>query len=319
MPAFMSAFAGPLFVLVFTLSQAFRDVYFGSVFQRFDFFAVLFLAFALSTVIFGVVALIRAPGDFRKLRGQGGTVIMVNLTTALAWSSYFFALTYIDPSVVNTIHSAMGPLVVVVLGAFGVALAQQTATGTAERIGYAGIALSVVALWVVVLGGYGGFAQKNLSASIAGLALLTVSGTSITISLLYCKRLQDSGVGADALTTVRYITLIVFAAVMMVWHVKPLGIDVPSQAVTLGIASLLLLVLPLYSLQVGIGRTSPLTANIVRALSPVLVFALEQFDGRMRYSTPVLVCILIYSASVILSNVARGWRDERAPAVGVGG
>jgi drug/metabolite transporter (DMT)-like permease len=311
----MSAFAGPLLVLVFTLSQAFRDVYFGSVFQRFDFFAVIVLAFALSTVIFGVVALIRAPGDFRKLRGQGFTVLMVNVTTAMAWSSYFFALTYLDPSIVNTIHSAMGPLVVVVLGAFGVALAQQTATGTAERFGYTGIALSVVALWFVVLGGHAGFAQSNLATSIAGLALLTVSGTSITISLLYCKRLQDNGVGADALTAVRYVALMAFAVVMLLARDKPTGIDTAGEVGILSVASLLLMVLPLYALQVGIGRTSPLTANIVRALSPVMVFALEQFDGRMRYSWPVLVCILVYSASVILSNVARGWRDERAPAV----
>lgn len=311
----MSALAGPLLVLVFTLSQAFRDVYFGSVFQRFDFFAIIFLAFVLSTMIFGVVAWRRAPGDFRKLRGQGGTVLAVNLTTALAWSSYFFALTYIDPSIVNTIHSAMGPLVVVVLGAFGVALAQPSSTGTAERVGYVGIALAVVALWFVVLGGHAGFAQKDLSASIAGLALLTVSGTSITVSLLYCKRLQDKGIGADALTTVRYVALIVFAAIMMFWRNRPTGLDTPSQAGILALASLLLLVLPLYSLQVGIGRTSPLTANIVRALSPVMVFALEQFDGRMRYSAAVLVCILVYSASVILTNVARGWRDAPVPAV----
>jgi drug/metabolite transporter (DMT)-like permease len=276
--------------------------------------AVTLLAFSLSTVIFALVALIRAPGDFRKLRGQGWTVLAVNVTTALAWSSYFFALTYLDPSIVNTIHSAMGPLVVVVLGAFGISLAQRTTTTPVERIGYVGIALSVVALWFVVIGGHAGFAP-NFAASIAGLALLTVSGTSITISLLYCKRLQDNGVGADALTAVRYLGLILFAGTMILWRGKPTGIEGLSQAATLSIAALVLLVLPLYSLQVGIGRTNPLTANIVRALSPVLVFALEQFDGRMRYSLPVLICILVYSASVILSNLARGWRETPAPAV----
>ena len=32
---------GPLLVLIFTLSQSVRDVYFGSVFQRLDFFLVI--------------------------------------------------------------------------------------------------------------------------------------------------------------------------------------------------------------------------------------------------------------------------------------
>src|SRR4051812_35939782 len=127
----MSTLLGPLLVLVFTLSQSFRDVYFGSAFQQFDFFAVILLAFTISTVLFGVVAWLRSPCDFRMLRGQGGTVLAINLPTAMAWSSFFFALSHLDPSVVNTVHSAMGPLTVVVLGAFNVALAQRGAINRA--------------------------------------------------------------------------------------------------------------------------------------------------------------------------------------------
>jgi hypothetical protein len=43
----------------------------------------------------------------------------------------------------------------------------------------------------------------------------------------------------------------------------------------------------------------------------VFVFMLEQFDRRIRHSLPVLICILVYSASVILSNVARGCAMRR--------
>ena len=48
--------------------------------------------------------------------------------------------------------------------------------------------------------------------------------------------------------------------------------------------------------------TAPLTANVLRALGPVFVFALQQFDGRLTYSTPTLICILAYSAAAICSN-----------------
>jgi hypothetical protein len=40
------------------------------------------------------------------------------------------------------------------------------------------------------------------------------------------------------------------------------------------------------------------------------VFALEQLDGRVHYSLPTLACIVVYSASVVVSNIARGWTDE---------
>ena len=306
----MSTLAGPLFVLIFTLSQAFRDVYFGNVFQRYDFFAVILLAFALSTVIFTVVSLIREPDNFRKLRGQARTIFAANVTTAIAWICFFFALTYIDPAIVNTIHSAMGPLTVVVLGGFGVALAKPGTIGRIEYAGYAGIAASVVALWWVVIGGYSGLPMIDRTASIVGLALLCVSGGSITISLLCCKRLQDRGIGADTVTTVRYVVLIALAGAVLLWKGKLGGIDSARQLVTLSLAATALIALPLYAYQLGIGRTSPLTAQVIRALGPVLVFALEQFDGRTRYSMPTLICILAYSASVILSNIAHGWRGE---------
>jgi hypothetical protein len=64
-----------------------------------------------------------------------------------------------------------------------------------------------------------------------------------------------------------------------------------------------LIVLPLYAYQLGIGRTTPLTAQVIRALGPVFVFALEQLGGRLHYSLPTLACILVYSASVIVSCV----------------
>ena len=46
----LHSYLGPTLVLVFCLSQAFRDVYFGHVFQGIDFFGVILLAFLTSTV-----------------------------------------------------------------------------------------------------------------------------------------------------------------------------------------------------------------------------------------------------------------------------
>ena len=120
----MATTIGPALVLVFCASQALRDVYFGHVFQGVDFFAVIVVAFTLSTLIFSVIAAVRTPGEFRKLRGHAATIIAINLTTALAWSCYFFGLTHIEPSIVNALHSGMGPLTVIALAALGFPLAR---------------------------------------------------------------------------------------------------------------------------------------------------------------------------------------------------
>jgi len=290
-------------VLVFCLSQAFRDVYFGHVFQGVDFFAIILLAFLASTILFTTVPLIRDRGAFKRLRGHGRTVLMMNLTTALAWSCYFFGLSHLEPSIVNTVHSGMGPLTVVALAALGVRLAKTDRVGWSEDFGYAGIALSLVALAWVVLSGRAGLGGGE-TITCLGLAALLISGASITVSLLYCKRLHDHGVNAEVVTSVRYGFLIL-TATGVVWHKGGLqGIDSIGEAATLTALATVLIVLPLYAFQVGIALTTPLTANVLRALGAVFVFALQQVDGRLTTSAPTLIGILAYSAAAILSNVA---------------
>jgi drug/metabolite transporter (DMT)-like permease len=311
MAARIHSWLGPGLVLVFCLSQAFRDVYFGHVFQGVDFVAVILLAFLCSTVLFTAIPLVRDPGSFKTLRGHGRAVVMMNLTTALAWSCYFFGLTHLEPSVVNTIHSGMAPLTVVALAAFGFRLSKTDDVGRWELIGYAAIALSLVALGAVVLSGRSGLADGGTSQWV-GLAALLVSGASITISLLYSKRLQDHGVSSAVVTSVRYLALIAVAGATLLYKGRLGGIDTLGEAATLSLLATILIVLPLYAFQVGIGLTAPLTANVLRSLGPVFVFALQQLDGRLTYSTPTLMCILAYSVAAIASNVAHHWHANKA-------
>ena len=314
MTSLLGPILGPLLVLAFCLSQALRDVYFGHVFQGVDFFAVILVAFTLSTLVFGAITVLRTPEQFKMLRDQIPTVLAMNATTALAWSCYFFALTHLEPSIVNTVHSGMGPLTVIVLAACGVRLAKPGVIGRGELWSYGGIALAIVALWWVALSGRSGLPAGDATTSFLALALLTVSGSSITVSLLYSKRLHDHGVSAEAVTAVRYLLLIVLAGCVEAFKGRMAGIGDLGDLAALSATSTVLIVLPLFALQVGIARTAPLTAHVIRSLGPVCVFALEQIDGRLVYSTPTLICIAAYSAAAIAGNLAHGWRDDRASA-----
>ena len=308
--AAMTKLLGPALILAFCLSQAFRDVYLGHVFQGIDFFAIILLAFVLSTVIFGIVSVALDRAEFTRLRQHWKTVLAMNLTTAIAWICYFFALTHLEPAIVNTIHSGMAPLAVIGLGACGARLAKHQDIGPVEGAAYAGIALSLIGLWWVVLSGRSGTPAANLATPIAALALLLVSGTSITVSLLYSKRLHDHDFGANVISAVRYPLIIVAAAGVEAFRGLPQGLGGFGDLAILASAATLLIVLPLFALQLGIARTAPLTGQTIRALGPVFVFALEQFDRRLTYSAPVLICVLAYSAFGVIGNIAHGWRAE---------
>ena len=311
-------FLGPGLVLLFAVSQAFRDVYFAHVFQGIDFFTVILIAFSMSALLFFAVTMIRDPSAFTRLRGEFTTLLWMNLTTALAWICYFYSLKHLQPSIVNTLHSGVGPLTVILLSGLGVHIAKSSRAKRAEYFCHAGLAASLAFLWWVVLSGHSGLATADRVTGLAGLALLLVSGASITLSLLLSKRLNERGIGPDAITAGRYILIIMIALAVTMAERRPSGIASWQQYQVLIVATTILIVLPLYSLQLGIARTAPLTAHVIRSLGPVCVFALELADGRIAYSGPTLAGIGLYSVFSVAANLARGWGGEAEPDADAG-
>jgi drug/metabolite transporter (DMT)-like permease len=169
----------------------------------------------------------------------------------------------------------------------------------------------------VVLSGRSGFPGQDAESRLLGLALPLVSGSSITISLLYSKRLHDYGLSAEGVTAVRYLLIIAVATSIEIFKGWPEGLRTSTQLATVSIAATVLIVLPTFALQVGVARTAALTAQVIRALGPVCVFALEQYDERLTYSWPTLACIIAYSIFTLAANVAHGWRDGPAVMVAI--
>lgn len=295
---------GVSMILIFCFSQAFRDVYLGHVFQNVGFFAVILLAFIPSTLFFASWSLIRNRPEIPLLWKNRGVVLAMNVATAMAWTSYFFGLTHIVPSIVNTLHSGVAPLTVIAAAAAGLAIAGTYRVRRIEGLLLAGLGLTLAFLWWIVLSGQSGDTKNVSGATIAALFLLVVSGASITISHLLSKKLHDHGLGATTITASRYILIIIVAAGFLMAAQKPSGIANVQHGFILGAAAAILIALPLYILQVGLGHTPPFLAHILRALGPVFVFALEQFDSRLHYSAIVLIAILAYSAFAAAANIA---------------
>ncbi len=293
-------------ILAFCFSQAFRDVYLGNVFQSVDFFAVILLAFIPSTFFFGAISYSFHRTDFRELLRHGRMVVAMNVTTALAWTSYFFGLSQVEPAVVNTLHSGVGPLTVVVLSACGFAIAGNHKVRWLEGVLLAGMTLTLAGLWWTVLSGQSGTSGSSAGGTLAALCLLVVSGASITISHLFAKKLHEAGIDATSITAARYLLIMLSAIIFIALRGRSSGIESTGQGLVLGIAAALLIALPLYALQIGIAHTPQLMSHILRATGPIFVFALEQFDGRLRWSGIVLALIVAYSIFVSGANIAHG-------------
>jgi hypothetical protein len=181
----------------------------------------------------------------------------------------------------------------------------------------AGLAAALGFICWAVLAGHAGLRAGGIVVA-ASLLLPVGSGAAITISLLWCKRLNERGIGADAITASRYLLIIMLALVATAFRDGVADIGTADDLVALAAAATVLIVLPLYSLQLGIARTAPLTAHVIRALGPVLIFALELADGRIAYSGPILAGIVLYALFAVAGSLARGWHGRlRANVSGI--
>ena len=302
-------------VLIFVFASALRDVYFGEIFQRLDIFAVVLTAFSLTTAIFLALIAVRGRRQFRAMAGAWREIVLTNLGTAMAWLSYFFALKLLEPAVVNMLHMGIGPVALVLLNRAGLHISGPAVVRKSELVIQGAIFLSLAALAGIVLLELSRLGGRSLAENASGIALALASGILISLTTDVTKRLHNKGVSAEGVLAVRFILIVLIAAPVVIFGgggKPPLPIETlwPVAA-----ASLSLMVLPLYALQLGVARTSAISAWVVLSLSPAAVFAAEALDGRLTHSPFTLTAILIYSALVLSANLARRF-EAAAPGPG---
>jgi drug/metabolite transporter (DMT)-like permease len=303
---------GSACVSVFVVCSAFRDVYLGDVFQSVSVYLVLLVAFSIATVAGLGISRIRGESLTLILRAPGD-VIAMNLGTAGAWACYFFALKWLEPSIVNTLFAGIGPFAIIAMSICGVSIAAPYPTTPLQKCLQLGVIASLSALIAIVAAGHSGFQSVDpyLALGSAGLALL--AGILITVGHLYAKRLNEAGVSSNMILGTRFFVLLIVAGIAIVYD-GPAAVGVPLATLAeIAGAATLLIVLPVFFNQYGMAMISPLAARIITAAGPVLVFALQQFDPRITWSPATFIAILTYSAFVIAANLVNGrvWRANR--------
>ncbi len=306
-----STHLGILFLLLFTTAQGVRDAYFGNVFQSVSFFFVALLAFGASTIVFLVWSLIRRPQDVARLFAKPGHLLIVNATTAAAWLLFFFGLRNLEPAVVATLFNGIGPLVVLVSSWIGWT-SDGTKIGRFEEALYICLALTLACLCGVVLSNESGLESNNTEMQLLALVGVIFGGTMITTSYVYTKAMTDSGIGSDAVMGVRFFLTLLIAFVIEITIADAAYRPTLQFVPLLAVSAFLLIVIPSFLVQSGVSRTSPLLANIFRALGPVFVFSFQQFDGRLQFSGATLVCIVAFCAITIAASLIRGWREAKS-------
>jgi drug/metabolite transporter (DMT)-like permease len=290
-----------LCVLLYNLLSGGNEVFIANRLQRIDPFVLLLLVFSATTALCLVVQVRRGRAFVTQLVAQRRDVALLNVFTALTWFGFFVALRELEPAIVATVVSAVGPVVMIPLGRW---LRPQSIVLRSEVIAAAGI---VVALGLLLEGaatGQTAVGHVSASAQLLGFGASLVAGLALVLTVIYAKRLYDRRWAPGSVMAARFWLLSAAAAVAVVATHAPIAL---STADLLGILAIILFgtVAPLYVLQIGLSRIEPMALAVMFSTAPVFTLVLQALDARLHWSPQSIAGVALATGFVVLTVMAR--------------
>ncbi|MEM1388919.1 MAG: hypothetical protein AAF748_15035 [Pseudomonadota bacterium] len=290
---------GLIYCGCFVTIEAFQAVFLGGVFQSVSAFMIGAWVFGLSTAACTAAVVITRPQQIRAVLTSWRLVAALNGLTALTWTAYFAALTLVEPAVVFTLFSGALPLATRLAGAAGMPEAHESPSRGAKA-GYGLILLAMAALCATSAAGFAGFTRGSAWIALAGAALAITSGACTAFVILYSARLNRRGIGPMAQFGLRYWVYTLLAIGVVYSGLDPAPAPQAGALAWVVALGLITIAFPLYLVQKAVPLVPAPTIAAITALGPVLVFAMQAFDGRISFSAATLAGLILYSSGAVL-------------------
>src|SRR5712692_3459023 len=206
--------AGFLVSIVFVCLASVRDVYLAGLFQRTSPLLIAVAGFTLCSLVFLPISLARDPSSLRALLSRPRDLFWINLTSAMAWIAFFYALRTIEPLLVQILFFGIGPLSVVWIDQRVPGAAPAVPLTRTERPIHLGLLASLIFSVAVVVGGLSGAGPQPIGVAAVGVTLAAGAGLSISVNTLLCRKVNDAGVSAAALVALRFPGAVILATVL---------------------------------------------------------------------------------------------------------
>lgn len=294
------AVIGVIWALAFVLLESVQYVYFGGLFQNMSSFLFGFLVFAIVVTVTALWAALAARDQLRAAFANPGPLIGANISATFAWAAYLGSVQLIEPAIAYTIGAGVMPITAYVAHRLGVPEGEPM-RNRVEAIGILALALGIVYLACITVFGLSGFVRGGLWAGVGGVVLAVGDGVLFTIMLIYCQRMDRSGVGPGLVFGLRFPLYVLSAGAVVALGIDTMPAPPLGETVLIVAIGLALTVPPLYALQRAVAAVSTLTIGALTAIGPFVIFALQQIEGRVDYSTATLAGLAIYFVGALFA------------------
>lgn len=304
---------GLIWAFSFVILEAAQAVFLGGVFQNYDSFLIGAAVFGVSAAGALLWTLFCCPDQLRIARKNAAALFGLNLSTALVWIAYFYALQMIEPAVVFTIFSGLIPVAILVFSTFRIPEAAPLCNKV-EGTGLLIIVFGVGYLAAITLLGQSGFVRGGWTAALGGLCLTAVSAISLAVMMLFSRRLHRRGICPAAQYGLRFPLYLVVAIIAAWFGLDEKGPADPSGLLIVVLIGFAVMAFPVFAMQKAISLMSTLTLATITALGPLFVFMFQIVEGRVDYAPATMTGLMIYFAGAALTTYggARGTKGKIA-------
>ena len=286
---------GIMLMLLTNLIIAGKQVFLGHTLQKLDTVTVVFLCFAIATIVFH--AMQRRSACHHPIKPQWKNALWLNVFTVGSWLGFFFAMKFIEPAIAATIITAIGPILTVGINPL---LRRHVPVLKVEAMAAFGIFLAVLYLGFVMYSGRSALANASSTTIFYGSLAAFINGVSIIGNLFFAKRLCEARWNTMEILGRRFFLLLIITGIMTLSKGTLFSLSWIDWGSVAAI-SLIGVIVPLVLKQMAIHWTEPIVISITMTATPLFTLILQRLDNRLVFSahslfgTAIIFCLLIVS------------------------
>ncbi|MEK4024818.1 DMT family transporter [Sporosarcina sp. FSL W7-1283] len=270
-------------LILSAILTALSQVYYGNRVQSVHPFLFTGISFFITTCYFQWFARKqRLPYYWRKAISP---LVKLNLSSALTFMGFYYALKYIEPAIVSSLEMGIGPLFVILIALF------QRKAVTLEKWGIAvGTLLTTFLLIYAVFTGQSATAIQWDVNVLLGIFASVACGLGAVLCTIYSKQLSNEGWTSSMILSKRFYGIILLSFFFTYDLIFDYTLENIGWILVITFTGVLI---PMYLLQKGIQYCETFLVMMSLCFIPVITFFLQLFDSRLQWSNLTLVGVLL--------------------------
>lgn len=270
-------------------------------------FVLSFYLFMITLTFYLVINAARLRQLIRKCKGQWQLIFLINLTTLGSWGVLMYPLKYMEPALVDSIALSIGPIATLLLGTV---FYRRMRTSRLDYLIAAGLVLAIIYTIIITLTQHTALTHISFSQMLISILLCLIAGISSAAFTIFSKRLQNNNFTPSDILVMRFWLSLLGSVLLIYASHKSFALN---QNIVWHLVSLtfVLLIVPVYLIQVSIRHLEPITVVMVIPLMPLITFIFEYFNRHLHLTAYSLIAI-VTSGILIIAGAYMRYKRERS-------